>query len=78
MHPIHRVATILAVVFSVTFALLLYPAIVGDYGVLQSVAFVLLGVAVIWAAYFGLGSLFGHLYQEGRKEGREDSNSDFV
>lgn len=77
MHAFHRAATIVTAVLSATFALLLYVTIVEDYGAVLSVGIILLGVAVIWAAYFGLGALFGYMHEQGRREGRDD-NSDFV
>lgn len=78
MKNLHLIGRVLATVFSVTFAGLLFPTIVGTYGVARSLGLVLLGVAVIWLFYFALGSLFGHLYQEGKKDGIDSSNSDFV
>jgi hypothetical protein len=40
---------------SLLFAALLFPAIVGRYGLLLSVFYTGLGVSVIWLAYFGIG-----------------------
>jgi hypothetical protein len=68
MNNLHRIGRILAIVFSVTFAALLFPTIVGVHGVLKSLGFVAMGVTVIWLAYFGLGALFGHINDEGKKE----------
>jgi hypothetical protein len=70
-------ATFLAVVSSVTFALLLFPQIVGVHDALKSTFFVGLGVGVIWLFYFLLGRLFSHIYAAG-KEDASENNSDFV
>jgi hypothetical protein len=70
-------ATILAVVFSVVFALLLYPEIVGQQGVLKSTVAVGLGVACIWLFYFMLGRLFSSIYAAGREDEKEN-NTDFI
>lgn len=77
MKNLHTVGKILAIIFSLVFAGLLYPTIVDTHGTLKSLLFTGLGVVVIWVAYFLLGSLFGHLYEEGRKDG-EENNTDFV
>ena len=74
MHPLHLAGRILATVFSITFAVLLFPTILDDHGYLTSSLAVLAGVGFIWLAYFGLGQLFGHLYEQGRK----DESDDFV
>ena len=68
---------ILATIFSLTFAVLLFPSIVGVHGVFKSSIFTMLGVGFIWFLYFMLGSLFTHIHEEGKKEGR-DNNTDFV
>jgi len=77
MANLHIIGKVLATVFSVTFAVLLFPTIVGHYGVAKSLMFTMLGVGFIWLVYFLLGSLFKNLYEHGRKEGEED-NTDFV
>lgn len=77
MKHFRKFATIFAVILSVTFAVLLFPEIVGVHGVLKSTAIVGLGVAVIWTFYFLLGHLFGHIYEAGKEEASEN-NSDFV
>ena len=77
MNNLHQIGRLLATVFSVVFAVLLYPSIVEVQGVFRSGVYTLLGVGFIWLVYFLLGSLFKHLYDEGLKEGRDD-NSDFV
>lgn len=77
MKNFHTFVTVLAVVLSVTFALLLYPEIVGHQGVLKSIFIVGLGVGVIWLFYFMLGRLFGHIYDTGREDEKEN-NTDFI
>jgi hypothetical protein len=77
MKHFRLIATILAVVFSVTFALLLFPEIVGVHGALKSTLFVGLGVGVIWLFYFLLGSLFGRIHAAGKEEASEN-NTDFI
>ena len=42
---------------SITFAGLLFPNIVGQYGLWISLLFTCLGVGVIWLVYFGIGQL---------------------
>lgn len=75
MKKFHLIARTVAIVLSVVFALLLFPTIVGIHGGLKSAAYTLLGIAVIWVFYFGLGALFSSLYEEGKKDG---DNADFV
>lgn len=77
MSNLRSIATILATIFSVTFAVLLFPEIVGHHGALRAAAFVLLGVGVIWLFYFTLGRLFGHIYAEGKRDA-EENDTDFV
>lgn len=77
MKHLHIVGKVLAAVFSVLFAVLLFPEIVGIYGIPKSLFFTMLGVGFIWLLYFLLGSLFNRLYQEGKKEGA-NNNTDFV
>ena len=77
MANIHYIAMILATVFSVVFAVLFFPSIVGLHGVAKSSVFTMLGVGFIWMIYFLLGSLFKHIYEQGRNEG-EENNTDFV
>jgi hypothetical protein len=71
------IATTLAVVFSITFAFLLFPEIVGVHGVAKSAFFVGLGVVCIWLFYFMLGRLFSHIYDAGKEEASEN-NTDFI
>lgn len=66
-------------VVSMLFAILLFGAIRDEQGVLKSVSFVGLGVAVIWFFYYlVLGSVFRHFHEQGRKEKEEEDNADFV
>jgi hypothetical protein len=77
VNNLNNTGRILAALFSVVFAVLLYPSIVDEHGVFLSLVYTLLGVVVIWLVYFLLGSLFRHLYDAGVQQGRDD-NSDFV
>lgn len=77
MDHLHVIGRVLATVFSVAFAILLFPSIVGVHGIARSAGIVLLGVAFIWIVYFGLGALFRSLYEEGKKDASDD-NADFV
>lgn len=77
MKNFRMIATILAVVFSLTFAFLLFPEIVGIHGVFKSTLFVGLGVGCIWILYFLLGILFGHIYAAG-KEDTHENDTDFI
>lgn len=77
MKRFRLIATTLAVGFSVTFALLLFPEIVGVYGVPKSLLFVGVGVGCIWLFYFLLGRLFGHIYAAGKTDASEN-NRDFI
>lgn len=78
MSNLRPIATVLATIFSITFALLLFPEIVDDHGALRASAVVLLGVGVIWLLYFTLGHLFGRIYDQGKRDSEESSNTDFV
>jgi hypothetical protein len=71
------IATIVAVIFSVTFAVLLFPEVVGVYGVLKATLITGLGVGFIWLFYFLLGRLFGSIYTAG-KEDAQENNTDFI
>ena len=45
------------VLLSITFAGMLFPNIINRYGLFISLVFTVLGVGVIWLAYFGIGQL---------------------
>jgi hypothetical protein len=77
MANLHIIGKVLATAFSVVFAVLLFPSIVGVHGVAKSLVFTALGVGFIWLVYFMLGNLFKNIHDHGRKEGEED-NTDFV
>ncbi len=77
MANLHHIGKSLTTIFSVMFALLLFPTIVGDQGTSRALMFAALGVGVIWFVYFFLGTLFRHIHEQGRREGEED-NTDFV
>jgi len=65
------------VVFSVTFALLLFPEIEGHHGVIKSTLFVGLGKGCIWLFYFLLGRLFSSIFAAG-KEDEKENDTDFI
>ena len=77
MKSLRTGGAILAVVFSVIFAGLLFPEIVGTHGVPKAVFFVGLGVSLIWLFWFGLGCLLGHVYAAGQQDER-DNETDFI
>jgi hypothetical protein len=56
---------------SVTFGVLMMPEIVEYHGFFRSLAFTLVGVSVIWLAFFGVRSLIQHVSEDARR--REDS-----
>jgi len=68
MAALHKTMKSLAILFSVIFAGLLLPEIVGRHGLVPAAGYTILGVAVIWIAYFGLGSLFRFIYEQGVRE----------
>lgn len=77
MKRFRLIATTLAVVFSVTFALLLFPEIVGVHGVPKSLLLIGLGGGSIWLLYFLLGSLIACIYAAGEEDASQN-NKDFV
>ncbi len=61
---------------SVTFALLLFPTIVGRQGVLMSLVYVGLGVGFIWLVYFGIGRLLEWaVSEELKRKGQKKSGN---
>jgi hypothetical protein len=65
-------------VLSLTFALLLFPAIVGRHGVVMALLYTGLGVGLIWLLYFGIGRFFEWAISEKLKRrsrnGRENGH----
>jgi len=67
----HKAATIWTIFLSVTFAVLLFPVLLSDLGLLPAVLFTLLGMTIIWIIYFAVGGGISWAVQEEEVKKRE-------
>ena len=63
-------------VLSVTFALFLFPNIVGRHGIIMSLFYTGLGVGVIWLVYFGIGRFIEWAVSEELKRRSREKQKD--
>jgi hypothetical protein len=66
----HAIATAIA---SAIYGILLFPSIVDTQGVPRSALYVAMGIAAIWGIYyFAWGAVWRHMYNQGRKDERQN------
>jgi hypothetical protein len=69
----HWGAVVWTTILSVTFALLLFPSIVGLHGIGMSLLYTGLGVGFIWFLFFLIGRLVNHaVSEELKRRGTDD------
>ena len=71
----HKAATIWTILLSVTFAVLLFPVLLSDHGLLPALAYTALGAGVIWAIYFAVGGGLKWVAEEAARESEKKHNS---